>query len=214
MVLVVLLLSLWSGGVLAVEYPIIIMPGGTSPLSDFGQQLESAFNRSAQTIGQTNVHTYPQSVYIQAQNNSSNVMIDGERMAFDAYTIDGYNYFKLRDLAMALNGSEKQFDVTWDGSKNAINLLTNQPYSVSGGELAPSGQPQNQNAIAATSKLYMDGNEITLTAYTINNYTYFKLRDVGQGINFGVSWDGSANTIRIDTASDYRSEKSLLIIYE
>lgn len=209
MVLVVLLLSLWSGGVLAVEYPIIILPGGTSPLSGFGQQLESAFNRSAQTIGQTNEQngqTYTQSAHIQAPTNNSNVMIDGERMVFEAYTIDGYNYFKLRDLAMALNGSKKQFDVTWDGSKNAINLLTNQPYSVAGGELLPSRQTQNQNAIAATSKLYIDGNEITLTAYTINNYTYFKLRDVGQAINFGVSWDGSANTIRIDTASDYRSE--------
>jgi Copper amine oxidase N-terminal domain len=209
MVLVVLLLSLWSGGVLAVEYPFIILPGGTSPLSDFGQQLESAINRSAQTIGQTNAQngqTYTQSAYIQAQTNNSIVMIDGEKMAFEAYTIDGYNYFKLRDLAMALNGSKKQFDVTWDGSKNAINLLTNQAYSVAGGELLPSGQTQNQNAIAATSNLYIDGNEITLTAYTINNYTYFKLRDVGQAINFGVSWDGSANTIRIDTASDYRSE--------
>ena len=212
MVLVVWLLSLSSGGVLAVEYPLIILPGGTSPLSDFGQQLESAFNRSAQTIGQTNVQTYPQagfiqeSGYIQAQTNNSIVMINGERMAFEAYTIDGYNYFKLRDLAMALNGSEKRFDVTWDGTKHAINLLTNQPYSVAGGELVTSGQTQPQNAIAATSKLYIDGNEITLTAYTINNYTYFKLRDVGQAINFGVSWDGSANTVRIDTASDYRSE--------
>lgn len=29
---------------------------------------------------------------------------------------------------MALNSSSKQFDVTWNGAKNSIKLISNQPY--------------------------------------------------------------------------------------
>ncbi len=39
------------------------------------------------------------------------VHVDGEKIGFEAYNIDGYTYFKLRDIAQALNGSDKQFEI-------------------------------------------------------------------------------------------------------
>lgn len=63
------------------------------------------------------------------------VLVNGKAVAFDAYNIGGNNYFKLRDVANAINGSEKQFEVTWDGSKNAINLISNNAYTAVGGEM-------------------------------------------------------------------------------
>jgi hypothetical protein len=50
--------------------------------------------------------------------------VNGQSVAFNAYNIDGNNYFKLRDLAYALNGTEKQFEVGWDGAANAISLTS------------------------------------------------------------------------------------------
>lgn len=51
-----------------------------------------------------------------ADPSSSRVLVNGKEIAFEAYTINGSNYFKLRDLAYALNDDEKGFDVTWNSA--------------------------------------------------------------------------------------------------
>ena len=71
-----------------------------------------------------------------ATATSSKVLVNGRAVAFEAYNIDGCNYFKLRDLAMALAGSEKQFDVGWDGTGNAVTLTSGKAYTPVGGELS------------------------------------------------------------------------------
>jgi len=44
---------------------------------------------------------------------TSKVLVNGKIVEFEAYNINGYNYFKLRDLAQAVNNTEKNFEVTW-----------------------------------------------------------------------------------------------------
>ena len=48
------------------------------------------------------------------QQTASAVLVSGKVVAFNTYNIEGDNYFKLRDIAMTLNGTEKQFDIGWD----------------------------------------------------------------------------------------------------
>lgn len=206
LVLVLILMSLWSAGAWAgvLEYPVMPGPGG------IGNKINSLFDQISQDMGptstQSSVQPAIQPAYVQALPTSSSVIINGTRVPFEAYTIDNRTYFKLRDLAMALNSSQKQFEVSWDGTRNAINLLTGQPYTVSGGELTLSANASNKNAAISTAKVYINGTEATLTAYVIDGRTYFKLRDLGAAIDFGVTWDGAANSIGIDTASGYISE--------
>lgn len=135
---------------------------------------------------------------------SSKVVVNGENVSFEAYNINGNNYFKLRDLAKVLSGSEKQFEVGWDSVANAIPLTSSKGYTTVGGELALSGNTQNRSAASTTSKLYVDGKAINLTAYNIGGNNYFKLRDVGKTFNFGVEWDGQLQTIAIITANSYK----------
>ncbi len=142
---------------------------------------------------------------ITAVPNRSTVQVDGQTIAFDAYTINQNNYFKLRDLAMVLNGTGRQFEVTWDGKNNAINLISDKSYTVVGGELAP-GDGTEKTAVLNTSTIYLNGQSIQLTAYTINNNNYFKLRDVGQAFDFNVSWDGVRNTIVVNTSESYTAD--------
>lgn len=141
----------------------------------------------------------PISAQTTATKNMSTVRVNGVVTAFDAYTIGGNNYFKLRDIAKVISGSAKQFDVTWDGDKNAINLLSGKVYSVVGGEMETSTSATQVTAKINTATIYLDGAVIALTAYTINNNNYFKLRDLGKALNFGVDWDGLTSTIFIDT---------------
>lgn len=139
------------------------------------------------------------------QPTSSKVLVNGKAVTFEAYTINGNNYFKLRDFAQAVNKTEKNFEVKWDSKNNAINLISNKPYTPVGGELAK-GDGKAKVANPTTSKIYKDGKEISLTAYTINGNNYFKLRDIAKAFNIGVTWDGTTNTIGIDTSIGYVEE--------
>lgn len=137
-----------------------------------------------------------------ASPTAANVLVNGEKKSFDAYNIDGSNYFKLRDLAYVLSGTEKQFEVGWDGVANAISLTTGSAYTAVGGEMS-AGSTKLQNAIPSTSEVQLDGAEITLTAYNIGGNNYFKLRDIGQTLDFGIGWDSATSTITIDTTAGY-----------
>ena len=137
-----------------------------------------------------------------ATPTSAPVLVNGEKTAFDAYEINGNNYFKLRDLAYVLSGTDKQFEIAWDGAANAISLTSGVAYTAVGGEMTGKGAGK-QNAAPTTSKILVDGKEVSFTAYEIGGNNYFKLRDVGETFNFGVDWDEAAGTIRIDTSKGY-----------
>ena len=140
---------------------------------------------------------------IVSKTNSA-VLIDGKNTAFQSYNINGYNYFKLRDIAMALNGSGKNFEVGWDAEKGAIGITKGKAYTVVGGEMAISSS-NNTNAVKSNATLYVDGVKTNLDAYTIDGNTYFQLRDIGKFIDFGVLWDSTQNAIKIDTFVGYSS---------
>lgn len=140
---------------------------------------------------------------LSAQPTTSQVLVNGEEVAFEAYNIDGSNYFKLRDLAMALNGSEKNFSVEWDAEANAITLTSVTEYAPVGNELAVSGNLASKQAIATSSSIYIDGEEVMFTAYNIDGSNYFKLRDIAKAFNIGVDWDAEAKTISINASADY-----------
>jgi hypothetical protein len=136
---------------------------------------------------------------------ASLVLVNGAQTSFDAYNIADNNYFKLRDLAFVLSGTPKQFEVGYDDATKAITLTSGQSYTAEGGEMEGSGAG-NKAANPTSSKIYLDGAEISLTAYNIGGYNYFKLRDIGQAFDFGVDWDGANNTIAIDTSKGYTPE--------
>ena len=154
-----------------------------------------------QTIPQSVIDTFV-SEEINVKGINSKVLVNGKQMAFDAYNINGNNYFKLRDVAKVISGSNKQFEVTWDGSKNAINLISNKAYTVVGGEMEK-GDGTAKDVVVSKSKIYLNGKEVNLAAYTINGNNYFKLRDLGETFNFNVSWDGVNNIVKINTSESY-----------
>lgn len=138
-----------------------------------------------------------------ATPTAATVLVNGKTVAFDAFNIGGNNYFKLRDLAMALNGSDRQFELGWDATKLAISLTMSKPYSPVGGELTPASGKATATAQISTDAVYMNGTEISLKAYKINGNNYFKLRDVAEAIDFSAAWNGEKSTIEIDTTSGY-----------
>ncbi|MGE5653335.1 MAG: hypothetical protein ACM3ZQ_03575 [Bacillota bacterium] len=137
---------------------------------------------------------------VTASPTKSNVLVNGKRVPFDAYNINGSNFFKLRDLAIALRGSPKQFAVGWDGERNAISITSKSP---AGGELVAGGLAGDKAGTLTDSKIFLDGTEIALLAYNIGGNNYFKLRDLMSKLDIRVGWDDATSTITIDTAAGY-----------
>lgn len=140
-----------------------------------------------------------------AQPTSSKVYVNGVETAFEAYNIADNNYFKIRDIAMAISGTEKQFNVTWDDEKQVIDLLSNTPYTAVGGEMSM-GEMTVKTAMATASHMFKDGESFGFTSYKIGDNNFFLLRDLGEVFDFGVIWDEATQSIHIDTTKSYTKE--------
>jgi|GEM_PF-3490064 len=140
---------------------------------------------------------------VTAAPTKSTVLINGKSVAFDAYCINGNNYFKLRDIAMALNGTAKNFNAIYDSQNKSISLTSATAYTVVGGEMTSSGNNFSVGTARTLSTVFLDGKALSLTAYPIGGYNYIKLRDVAAAINFGVTYTESTSTIIINTSAGY-----------
>lgn len=130
------------------------------------------------------------------------VTVNGKPVEFQTYTIDDYTYFKLRDIASAINGTQKQFMTFWDEPTQSIHLVRRAPYTAAGSSAV--GRYGDTIATTSTAKLYCDGVRKNVSAYTINDYTYYKLRDIAQLINMGITWNESTMTIGMETGQSYK----------
>lgn len=139
-----------------------------------------------------------------AYARTQTVKLDGKDVEFQCYAVkdaagNESNYVKVRDLALALSGTEAQFNVGWDGR---ISITSNTAYQAVGGEgSTPYAGDQPYRAVSSTPVSF-DGSAVDLTSFSITyqggGYTYYKLRDLGQLLNFNVKWDGSCVVIETD----------------
>lgn len=139
-------------------------------------------------------------VPVTASYSQSSLYINGKHVPMDVYNIGGSNYFKLRDLAMALTDTGSRFEVTYDSKLKAINLLAGKPYTPVGKELAVSDQQTNKKATPTTDKIYLDGELAKLAGYTIDGSNYFKLADLAALLKFELQWDAATKRISITTS--------------
>ena|GEM_PF-6607984 len=142
----------------------------------------------------------------EASPTSSTIIIDGTVVPFNAYSIKGNNYFKLRDLAMALRKSSKKFNVYWDQSKQMISIAIGQDYKAVGGELTVFPSKSKQTAKQTTASIRISGLYKGFVAYGINGNNYFKLRDIAKHLNFYVGWDGGRRCCCTESCSHYGSK--------
>lgn len=125
------------------------------------------------------------------------ILLNHKELVLEAYNIEGSSYFKLRDLAYAFHGTEKQFDVQYDAEKNAVHIIAGQAAA---GEMLP-GNGQNKTAQAATAKVYYHGEESKLAAYRLDGNHYFKLRDIMKVLDVTVGYDEAQKAIILSTGN-------------
>ncbi len=139
--------------------------------------------------------------------SASSVLVNGEPVAFDAYTIDGFNYFKLRDIAAAVTGTDAAFNVAWNAEAFCIELTGGTNYEKVDGDLVAGVGAAEVTASSTSMAILLNGESVELSGYSIDGNTYFQLRDLGDKLGFTVSWNADVKSIGIETAPAEPSDK-------
>ena len=124
--------------------------------------------------------------------SAQTLYVNGANSTCEKYNIDGYNYFKLRDLAALLSGTDYQFEVAVNGDERIVEITTGKAYTAVGGELAV-GEDMSATCVTSAWKLTVDGKAVDAKAYNLGGNNYFKLRDLGDAIGFAVDYDQVSN---------------------
>ena len=61
-------------------------------------------------------------------------------------------------------------------------------------------------ATPSTQSIYVDGQRVNMTAYSIGGNNSVKLRDVGEAVDFAVSYDAATKSVQIDSDAPYVAE--------
>ncbi len=145
--------------------------------------------------------TYLGSVFPTVQKVSVN---GGETQTLFAYSSNGFNYIRIRDLARLLSGTDKQFDVEYDAETNTVNIIPDKPYTSDGTEMIDVTEPvetAGQKAAGTYSLLY-DGERMGYGgAIFVNGWNCYRLRGLAENGNLGirVDYDEENNTVLIYT---------------
>ena len=142
---------------------------------------------------------------VRAVPSTHKLYVNNQLADVAAYNIAGNNYFKLRDIAKLVG-----FGVAYDPQVNSVALASNQPYQDDGsGGGAKATVQATDNAQPSPQTIYVDGAQQSPTVYNINGNNYFKLRDLGEMIDFGVTFTAATSRVDINTEQPYAAEQTM-----
>lgn len=124
----------------------------------------------------------------EAAPTNDSLTADGQPQNPTVYKINDSNYFKIRDLAAILNGTEKQFSVGYDSALRSVTAATGEAYQLSGTELQGPPAGGSKPTVSSNDAIYIDGKRVDAEVYKIDGSNYFKLRDLGKALDFYVGW--------------------------
>ncbi len=142
----------------------------------------------------------------EAQKSFQPFELDGEEAKIGGYLINANNYYKLRDLAALLNGTDKQFNIVFDDVKKQIALELGKPYEKLDTDLQEMKHDKT-TAKMVTNTILVDGKEVELKAALIDRNNYVKLRDLGPVVGFIVDYNRETKAIIVDTKSEAKVEE-------
>lgn len=134
----------------------------------------------------------------EAIGKNDGIKIDSLDVNVPAYVIEGENYFKIRDLAYALKDTKAKFKVDYDPEIGAVVVEPGEDYEPMDGDMEPIKNPKSVG-VRSNDKLVINGEKAKIKAYKIEGFNYFRLRDLGDIIGFGVDYDFENNKVVISS---------------
>ncbi len=128
--------------------------------------------------------------------SNQKLRVDGKLIECEKYNIDGYNYFKLRDLAALLNGTGSQFNVDYDTEARQMVVTTGMPYITPNGSELIVGEDKSATAAVSSQSFLVDGVLCEgLSVYNIGGGNFFQLKELEEVLGFKVDYDTASRTV-------------------
>ena len=145
--------------------------------------------------------------FVDAIKSEQNLSVDGKSVSISAYNIAGNNYFKLRDVANIVSGTEKEFDVGYNEKDEEIVITTNKAYSKVSEGVSKIDKLKAKGKLG-TEKINLNSHAAYIDFVNIDGSNYIKLRDIGELVGFTVEYNAQKREIMIETNDfDYIEEK-------
>lgn len=145
--------------------------------------------------------TLPAGTPVSASATSNTLIIKGESVTFPAANVGGYNYLRLRDLAMLLRDTDAAFNVTFDADANMVVVASGDTYAPTGTEMQT--LPIDFETVASPQHISIDGIMMDIAAFNINGYNFFRLRDLAILLDFALVFDDNTGTVTLDFEKNY-----------
>ena len=108
--------------------------------------------------------------------------------SLSSFRVLGDTYFKLRDIAVILSGTDFGFDVLWDDDAKQISLLTGAAYS-SALTLSDFKPGQVLHMTATMPPMEIGQIPYELSAFMVDGSNYYTLETLGELLGFAVTED-------------------------
>lgn len=126
--------------------------------------------------------------------------LNGVKQELQGYNINGYNYFKLRDLAAILKPTEIKFSLVGDHLEIKANF--NEEYLQLATDLAKLSGTKKEAIAKSMNLMTVKGvisDRTKVNVYNIDGFNYFRLREIGALFGFEVDYDEAKNEAQINT---------------
>ncbi|MCC8077576.1 MAG: beta-propeller domain-containing protein [Oscillospiraceae bacterium] len=142
----------------------------------------------------------PMALAAEATPSDRTLKVDGVTADVTAYNIGGCHYFRIRDLAALLSGTESSFSVEWDAAENVVRIETGADYA--GTEPEDAAEDQADSAVESTQSVLIDGAEVDgLSVWNIGGSNYFRLAELQDSLGYALRYDESTRTIYLQTGA-------------
>lgn len=116
-----------------------------------------------------------------------------------AYNIDGYNYFKLRDVVKGLSDTGDKINVRYDREARVVEVVPDEAYVSSPkeeGKIVAVEVPDSQ-VVMGRAKVKINGAVREVESCNIAGYNFLKIRSLGEVLSKEVGYDNAKRVVHI-----------------
>ncbi len=118
-----------------------------------------------------------------------------EKTAFYGYDVEGYKCFNIRDLAKALNGTECQFNIDWNGAGFCAEIKRGEAYTQADADNPLTVYKIYPSYSTEKLKFIVDDEEIITDGFCIGEKHYITIRDAAVLIGVDAQWQSERKVI-------------------
>lgn len=116
-----------------------------------------------------------------------------------AYNIDGYNYFKLRDVLKGLNATGDKYNVRYHAADKLVEILPGTAYEMGPGEAETSvgGEVPDSQVFMGEAKVKINGVVRNVKSCKIAGYNYLQIRSLSDVLSKDVGYDEGNRVVHV-----------------